>query len=148
MRNLSRIVISTLIVPRACRVCIFIDIPTIPFVLATIILVISTVPVVISTVPVVISTGGRDLKPPLTQVLPFRIDSSNKIVFLLSTPFLDFPLPCYRGADIRRFLEIDELVNIVLFRKARNHLRLVLMHPSLKIIGYADIHDLVILVRQ
>jgi len=47
-----------------------------------------------------------------------------------------------------RFLEVDQLVHVVFFRKTRRHLYLVLMHPPLKIVGYPDVHDIVVLVRQ
>ena len=108
-----------------------------------------SIPIVISIViSFVISTEGRDLKPPITQILPLRIDSDNQIIFLLSTPFFDFLFPCYRGADVRRFLEIDQLVHVVFFRKSRYHLHLVLIYPPFKIVGYADVHDLVVLVCQ
>jgi len=96
----------------------------------------------------VISTAGRDLKPTLTQILPIRINSDNQRVFLLPSPFLDLFFPGYRCANVGRFFEIDQLVDVIFFGKTLNLLCLMFIDPANEVVGYPNVHDLVVLVRQ
>lgn len=96
----------------------------------------------------VISTAGRDLKPALAQILPLRVDGKNQPVLLLPPPFLDLFFPGYCRVNIGRFFEIDQFVDVVFLGETWNLLCPVLMHPPFEIVGDANVHDLVVLVRQ
>ena len=77
--------------------------------------------------------------PIVAQVLPIGVGSAYQVNFLLPQPTLDGFLFGNSGMNIAKRFKIDQLVDIIFFRKAGNKLVFMLIKPLFYVVGHAHI---------
>jgi hypothetical protein len=82
------------------------------------------------------------------QIAPFRVPFFDDLVFPCAPPFLD-PLFCGDClVHVRKFVGIDQPVQIVFLAECRTFAEAVLINPPLEIVGDANIKDTMRLVGE
>jgi len=82
------------------------------------------------------------------QVLPLGVTLGNEVNLPLTVPVFELLLPCDGFSDTGGNLIVDQLLQVIAFRKAFYKALFVLVYSALQVVGHSNVKNLVAFISE